>query len=187
VTKRKQNPKQGGRKSWSKQPLFTSSSKQKADTDDADDAANKRLHDFVKHFDDTGIEPSPAATDEATMALNHDALDRALALALNDPERRDQINAKLMTEHRNIVARFASYGLQIASLCLRPWQTPPSYLQCDYEKFDQIIAQADPRGDYACVLLTVAMMRHGVSVYEPSPLDALEKKLKHAPRGRPPR
>jgi hypothetical protein len=185
MTKPKADPAQRGRKSPAKMPLLEQVLRRYKLEDARRAAGAKQLRDFVKYFNDDGIVPNPAKTDEEMMALDHDALDRALETALKDPERRDRITRKLTTEHRRSVARFASYGLQIEALGLLPHQTPPSYLECDYEKFDDILAQPDD-ADYACVRLFLALWRHGVSAFEPDPIGALKEKLKHARRGKPP-
>jgi hypothetical protein len=161
-------------------PLFAPQPKQKKAN------ANGKLWDFLKYFDDTGIEPVEI-TDEQYYELNEAAGEDAVRLSLEDPERRDQITNDLKSEPRGEVAMSCIYHHQIETLDLKPWQTPPSYLDLDLEKFDDILAKPDPNSDYTTVLLTLKLIKLGVSVYSPDPIAALKNAVKQARRGRPPR
>jgi hypothetical protein len=177
VTPRKPNPSQRGRKLASKAPMFGVVDQQNNKND------NGKLLKFLDYFDDAGITPV-SLTNEQMRANNIAALKQALQLTLEDPERRDQITEKLKSEEWGDVAQFCAYSQQIDALDLRPWQTPPSMLEMDADKFDDILAKRDPIGNYATVLLTTKLIRHGVSVYSPDPITALNKAVKQSRRGR---
>jgi hypothetical protein len=180
VTPRKLHPKQRGRKTANKMPMFVMRQNNKSNDDG-------KLLKFLEQFDDTGIAPMEQLTDQQMYDMNMAAAEQALQLTLKDPEQRDHFTKKLREDGWAETALSAVYHQQINSLDLQPWQTPPSMLQCDVEKFDDILAKPDPIGDYATVLLTTKLIRLGVSVYSPDPIDALKKAVKQARRGRPPR
>jgi hypothetical protein len=180
VTPRKLHPKQRGRKG-DKAPMFVVSDQQKNKGD------GKKLLNFLDQFNDDGIPPVPPMTDRQRYKLNKAALTEALQLTLKEPDRHDQVTKMLHEDGWADAAMFCSYHRQIDALDLKPWQTPPSYLEMAYEKFDDILAKPEPIGDYATVLLTTKLIRHGVSVYSPDPIAALKNAVKQARRGRPPR
>jgi hypothetical protein len=181
MTAPKSNPSQRGRRSEAKVPMFT------VVADHKSPVTGGKTWDFVTHWDvNDGIE-AVELTAEQYNDLNREALEQSLQHALKDPERRDQITDKLKSEEWGEVARFAAYGQQIEALDLKPWQSPPSALECDVAKFDAILAKPDPIGDYATVRLTRMMIKLGVSVYVPDPIAEIKKVLKHTRRGRPPR
>jgi hypothetical protein len=188
MTLPKANPKQRGRKSWARQPLIQSErAAEISNLKDAKRAAGaKQLRDFVKYFNDDGIAPAPPMTDKQRLALNVAAAQRALQQTLKDPEQHNHFTRKMHEDGWPEAARDAAYHQQIEHLGLKPWQSPPVMLECDYQKFDDVLAKPD-HADYAPVLLTTKLIRHGVSVFEPDPLRALKQKVKNAKRGRPPR
>jgi hypothetical protein len=177
VTPRKLHPKQRGRKTAEKMPMFVVT---KAKNEDG------KLLKFLEQFDDTGIEPAEL-TEEQYYDLNMAAVEDALQLTLKDPEHRDHFTKLLHEDGWAETAWSAVYHQQIETLDLYPWQSPPVVLNVDVEKFDDILAKPDPIGDYATVLLTTKLIKFGVSVYSPDPIAALKKALKQARRGRPPR
>jgi hypothetical protein len=181
VTPRKLHPKQRGRKSALKTPAFAVIERQN-DHQQAED--DQKLLKFIEAFDDSGIEPVKL-TDEQMSDLNLTALHYALMRTLAEPDRHDQVTAMLEEDGWSDAAQFSAYHQQIRILGLRPWQSPPCALGIDAHRFDEIIARRDPVGDYAAVLLTKAMIRNGVSVYEANPVEALEQAVQRARRAVP--
>jgi hypothetical protein len=180
MTRPKANPRQHGRKTWSKTPAFT------VVPDDEHTKKRKRLSDFLQHFDDAGIVPRRPQSNEEMMKLNTEALEACLQAALKDPDRRDRIVDKLETEGRGEAMMTAVFRLQIDALGLHPWEPPPSFLECDYDDFPDILSNPE-RADYEVVWLTTLLIIHGVSVFSPDPVAELKKAVQRAPRGRPPR
>jgi hypothetical protein len=108
-----------------------------------------------------------------TTALNEidrDALERALEMARTESEsERARFDAKLSAEGWYEAARAAVYACQCRTLELKPWQAPPS------DAGD--VASDPPRYGHRPeeVALRRRMLALGSSVYEPSPLEALER------------
>jgi hypothetical protein len=91
--------------------------------------------------------------------IDKQALQRALDLCA---DRRQQLDA-MAREPRpwEEIARFAAYTMQVRTLKLQPWQSPPC----------QVAADADgAAGD-----LVRAMLELGISIYEPDPITALKE------------
>jgi hypothetical protein len=90
-----------------------------------------------------------------------EALERCVALALaGDEARALQIREMLQSEPWEDVAAFAAYGIQMRSLRLRPWESPPCWASED---------ESGPAG-----ALLRKMLKAGLSRYEPDPLQTLE-------------
>jgi hypothetical protein len=70
------------------------------------------------------------------------------------------------------VATFAAYSCQGAALHLKPWQSPPAWI----DNLSLTLAAGDDGigGDFAAAKLLSRMLRSGLSRYEPDPLKALE-------------
>jgi hypothetical protein len=103
--------------------------------------------------------------DEDLDAVDLDALQRAMAMAMED--RADQLTSMLQERPWAEVAEFASYHCQMKTLRLPPWEAPPCHgywLQGDEIK-------RDPEGGDLCDRLLDA----GLSKYEPDPKAALAK------------
>jgi hypothetical protein len=96
-------------------------------------------------------------------AIDQEALERALARAMRDPDRAEQLQSMLTDTPRREVLEFASYHCQMAALRLKPWQSPPAHIDED---------DPDERDQDGQDLLR-KMLAAGVSRYEPSPLKAL--------------
>lgn len=97
--------------------------------------------------------------------VDRDALERSLQLALasDEPGRRDQIKRKLKKDDWIEAAETAAYGCQRRVLGLKPWQSPPCY------------GDAFPGHDghaNAAVLLR-KLLDAGLSRWEPDPVAAL--------------
>jgi hypothetical protein len=177
-TPRKRYPKQRGRKG-TKRPLFEVSNEQRDDTD------GKLLRFLEAHFDGAAIAEDPERTDAEWFALNHDALDRCLQIALQDPESRERFAADLAKDGWARAAWGACYHLQTVALWrygLKPWQSPPAALDFEAEQFDNILAKADPISNYPTVLLSKRLIEFGLSVYEPDPVGSLEQAMKRRKR-----
>jgi hypothetical protein len=109
--------------------------------------------------------------------VDRDALERALAMARKEsPGRSQQIDDKLVDEPWFDVATFAAYGCQTDSLHLKPWQSPPCWID---DLVGTIQAGNDGKnGDYAAAKLLQRLLDAGVSRYEPDPIKALEQAKK---------
>lgn len=106
-------------------------------------------------------------------AVDRDALERALALALasDEPGRADQVEKMLKGDpDRHMppqpwfeVAHFAAYWCQCHALGLKPWQPPPLYGHLP-----------KPNNEHAkAAALLKRMIDSGLSKFEPDPLKAL--------------
>jgi hypothetical protein len=101
---------------------------------------------------------------------DRDALERALKLANEHQHAHDilrdgetQIERMLKRRTWQEVAEFASYGCQMRSLALRPWQSPPCCVGTD---------ETNPEHAPAVALLR-RLFDAGLSRYEPNPIVAL--------------
>jgi hypothetical protein len=102
--------------------------------------------------------------------VDREALTRALKkVRAQDPQRAQQIDAKLKDEPWEQVARFAAYSCQCDSLRLKPWQSPPCWMT-DVKPVD------DPHryGLFAAWELRRKLTASGLSAFEPDPLAALD-------------
>jgi len=106
--------------------------------------------------------------------VDREALERAIEMARQEsPGRREQIDDKLADEPWEKVARFAAYCCQCDTLRLKPWQSPP----CWVDDMEAILAAGDDgiRGQYAAAKLLMKMLDAGLSEWEPDPVAALAK------------
>jgi hypothetical protein len=83
-----------------------------------------------------------------------------LAVTRCREHRADQIDHMLATRPWHDVSQFCAYDCQIRTMNLKPWQTPPCYL--------------DEAGEETGAALLRRMLRSGVSRFHPDPLAALE-------------
>lgn len=100
--------------------------------------------------------------------LDRDALERALAIVLRDPEWAEQVQEKLDENGWRDAAETACFHCQIESLELKPTQLPPMYANEDN------LDHYDERDRQAARLLRKMRMA-GLSRYEPNPKAALAK------------
>jgi hypothetical protein len=102
---------------------------------------------------------------------------------LESPARSEQIDSKLEHEPWQQVASFCAYCC--TNLRLRPWQSPPVWL--DPDEIESTLAGGDDgaAGDFAAALLLKRMLAAKLSQFEPDPLAAL-KRVKARPTDRPP-
>jgi hypothetical protein len=99
-------------------------------------------------------------------AIDQDALQRAMERVRRDPERSEQLDAKLKDEPWHEVATFAAYCCQCQTLHLKPWEVPPCWANEDDDP--------DNEWDRAGQKLLQKMLSAGVSRYEPDPMVALK-------------
>jgi hypothetical protein len=106
---------------------------------------------------------------------DRDALERAIAICRTQktPEDRRQIEEKLEDEPWIEVAHFAAYSCQCDALHLKPWQSPPCWI-------DNLVATINDGndgigGDYAAAKLLQRLLDAGLSRFEPDPIGALER------------
>lgn len=106
--------------------------------------------------------------------IDRDAFERAIAMmrANGGPDAL-QIENKLRNEPWEQVARFAAYSCQCDNLHLLPHQSPP----CWIDDMEATLAAGDDGilGKYAAATLLKRMLDAGLSIYEPDPIDALER------------
>jgi hypothetical protein len=97
--------------------------------------------------------------------LDREALKLAMAVALKDPFRKMQIEAKLELEPWVTVAKFASEVAQERALHLQPWEDAP----CIADFYNDDCPKTP-----AAVALLKRMLACGVSRWHPNPLAACE-------------
>ena len=88
-------------------------------------------------------------------------------IACRDPATKEQLEWKLEREPWREVAEFAAYHCQYQALNLKPWESPPCWVDED---------DPDERDKAARALLS-RMLTAGVSRYHPDPLAALGRNL----------
>jgi hypothetical protein len=95
------------------------------------------------------------------LALKH-------TLAEKDRGRVEQVQSMLAdpTRTRRDVLEFCSYHRQMLSLRLRPWESPPIWIDPD---------NPDPTDPPEAVALCKRMLAAGVSLYHPDPIGACEE------------
>ena len=86
-----------------------------------------------------------------------------------DKESRQQIASMLKDSSWHEVAIFACSNVQYQALCLKPWQTPPCFVDED---------DPEERAQDAQLLLQ-RMLAAGISRYHPDPLTALRRSGGH--------
>jgi hypothetical protein len=116
--------------------------------------------------------------------VDQDALARAIETlrASKTPAVRAQIEDKLASEPWIEAAEFASYCCQCDALHLKPWQSPP----CWIDDLESTLAAGDDGvlGDYAGAMLLRRMLDWGLSRYEPDPVAALKRAQRPPEQGR---
>jgi len=112
--------------------------------------------------------------DDDLHPIDRDAFERAIAMTrANGGPSAVQIENKLQDEPWEQVARFAAYCRQCDNLHLLPHQSPP----CWINDMEAVLAAGDDGilGKYAAATLLKRMLDAGLSIYEPDPIDALER------------
>lgn len=122
----------------------------------------------------------PKFTEEDFDDLDRDALNRGLHLTLNDRDRGtvEQIRDFLREKHDDLdhgwwyAASHAAYHQQTRALNLSPWEFPPCWINPD--EIDDIIANGDgTSNNFNAAKLAKRMIAAGVSLYDPSPIEAI--------------
>jgi len=119
-------------------------------------------------------------TDDTLSATDVEALQRCIDLTLleKDISRVEQVQAMLRERDWFEVASFCSYHQQYDALDLRPWEHTPCWVDAD--EIVSILAQPND-ARYRAAKLAKELLDAGLSIYEPSPLQALERKRKCYP------
>jgi hypothetical protein len=108
--------------------------------------------------------------------VDREALARAIEQAREEsPETRRQIDAKLESDGWEKTAAFAAYGQQCRVLQLLPWEWPPCWLETDTDVESALAQPEDHTGRRAAAELVKQLARAGLSRYEPSPVEALQR------------
>jgi len=109
--------------------------------------------------------------------IDREALERCIEImrASKEPSDRKQIERMLEAGGWQKAADSAAYHCQMNALRLRPWQSPPCWI--DSRDIKSIIARGDDgvAGDFAAARLLQRMLEAGLSQYEPDPISALAK------------
>jgi hypothetical protein len=122
---------------------------------------------------------------EELSAVDRDALERAIEICRTKkgPAVREQTDDMLKTRPWLDAASFAAYSCQCDALHLKPWQSPPVWIE---DLVGDIQAGPDGvGGQHAAARLLRRMLDAGLSRYEPDPLGAL-KRAKGRPPDQPP-
>jgi hypothetical protein len=104
------------------------------------------------------------------------ALNRTIELALaeKDQARVEQVKWKLQHNDRRETAEFCCYRQQSRDLELRPWESGPAWL--NPEQVDSIIAQGPTHnGGYTAAVVLKRMLAHGLSKYDPTPRESIDR------------
>jgi hypothetical protein len=118
---------------------------------------------------------------EELCAVDRDALERAIAICRmkKSPAAREQLEDMLKIRPWFDAATFAAYSCQCDALHLKPWQSPPCWvddLVGDIQSGDDGVL-----GQHAAARLLRRMLDAGISRYEPDPLAVIKRA-----KGRPP-
>ena len=111
-----------------------------------------------------------------TKDVDRNALERCVqaALASKDQRRVEQVKEKLADETWTEVAEFCSYDLQMEALNLKPWESPPCWV--DPADIETILAAGPGDDTFEAAKLTRRLLDAGLSLYEPDPITALRKR-----------
>jgi hypothetical protein len=109
--------------------------------------------------------------------IDHEALERCIETMRNskEPSDRKQIERMLAKDGRQKAGASAAYHCQMHALRLRPWQSPPCWLDPGDIKATLAAGDDGIAGDYAAARLLQRMLESGLSQYEPDPITALAK------------
>lgn len=107
--------------------------------------------------------------------IDRDALQRAYDIARKDPKQRRWIEARLAEgADWEEVAQSCACNCQHDSLHLPPWAMPPlSYYRANNPEAAKLKSYGDPSGAREAVEILNRMLALHLSMYEPSPLDAI--------------
>jgi hypothetical protein len=103
-------------------------------------------------------------------AVDREALQRAFELACRDPEEAACFEEKLRKEGWQEAAETAAYAIQCRTLKLKCWMAPPCHVH------DDVVTTSPCYGHRAEeVALRRRMLAAKLSLYEPNPVEALER------------
>ena len=115
--------------------------------------------------------------------IDREALERALKIVQNrpereDPGRREQVELLLREQGWFTAANFAVYCCQMELVRPRLWQPTPA----DITDIEGTLAKGDDGlgGSYRAALLLKRMLAAGLSRYEPRPVEALAEAKRRA-------
>jgi hypothetical protein len=113
--------------------------------------------------------------------VDFEAFERAIALTLaeDDQGRVKQVESMLATRNRLEVAQFCAYHRQADSLRIKPWESTPCWINPD--EIDAIIRRGRDNREYGAAKLLKRMLAMGLSPYDPTPLESIER-AKPAPQ-----
>ena len=103
-----------------------------------------------------------------------DALDRALALTLAEPDQSRVEQVRWIQAERGWwkAASFCSYHRQCDHLNLKPWEFPPCWI--DPAAIETILAQGSPQNSKSGgAKLLKRMLARSVSQFDPTPLESI--------------
>jgi hypothetical protein len=122
----------------------------------------------------TKKKPKPKPT--TLSAVDAEALERAIALARQEsPGRRAQIDAMLRERDWLRVAEFCAYCCQDTELKLKPWEIVPCWVESDPDVLLREWKGPDLGQRRRAARLLKNLYQHGLSKFEPRPLEAIEK------------
>ena len=108
--------------------------------------------------------------------IDQAALELAIAHTLAEPDRDrvEQVTSMLADRPRLEVAQFCSYHRQMATLRLRPWETPPCHIdECRIGEILSAPRQHDVHSERTAAKLLEKMLVLGISQYHPDPITAI--------------
>jgi hypothetical protein len=112
------------------------------------------------------------ATMLTKIETDNDAFRRAIDILRADPVRKLQIKEMLAEQSFIEVGQFAAYSCQCRSLGLKPWQTPPCWIEDD----DPGVPDGPDFQHWRQARdLARRLLKAGLSKYEPDPIEALER------------
>jgi len=126
----------------------------------------------------------PKFTEDDFDEVDREALNRALQMVLADPDRDRAAQVRSFLEDVDqdpdhgwwCAASFASYHRQFEHLQLDPWEAPP--MEIDPDQIENIIARGDQSDRlFGAAKLAKKMIAHGVSLYDPTPIDSIRRRL----------
>jgi len=109
--------------------------------------------------------------------IDRDALARCIETMRNsaNPADREQIEDKLKAEPWIEAAELAAYSWQFDALRLKPWQSPPCWVDPRDIKATLSAGDHGVGRHYATAKLLQRLLAAGLSRYEPDPIAALER------------
>jgi hypothetical protein len=121
---------------------------------------------MTMRYEDTPM--AEIETPDPTLTPDQDALRRAFLLTMKQPGRAKQLYAHLneddYAQGAADACSFAAFHQQVQNLSLPPWELPPCCIGGDEARISPEIMAIGDR-----------LLKAGLSLYEPDPLEALAK------------